>query len=92
MARSSRFRSLIADRWAAERQYIRIDVVQALSAFRARRKETIEFIKTLTPEQLAKTGTHPRLGQKTLADLVKGMADHDTSHLDQIRRALSGQA
>jgi len=87
-----RFQTADADRWADERQYIRNDTSQALTAFRGRRKETIAFIKTLSPEQLERTGIHPRLGQKTLADLVNGMADHDASHLDQLRHALSGQA
>ena len=36
-----------ADRWAEERQYLRNDTFQALSAFRARRNDTIEFLKTL---------------------------------------------
>jgi len=88
----SRFQLAEADRWAEERQYLRNDAFQALSAFRSRRKDTIEFLKTLTPEHLERTGIHPTLGRKTLADLVKALAGHDTNHLDQLERALAGKA
>ena len=81
-----------ADRWAVERQYLRNDTFQALSAFRARRKDTIEFLKTLNQEQLERIGIHPRLGPKTIADLVEGLAGHDTNHLDQLKRSLAGKA
>jgi hypothetical protein len=81
-----------ADRWAEERQYLRNDTFQALSAFRARRKDTIGFLKTLKPEQWELAGIHPRLGRRTIAELVKGLADHDSSHLTQLKRALAGQA
>ena len=87
-----KFKTADADRWADERQYNRNDTIQALSAFRARRKDTIEFLKTLKPEQLERTGIHPRLGRKTMADLIKGLAGHDTNHLDQLKRSLAGQA
>ena len=87
-----KFQAGYADRWAEERQYLRNDTFPALSAFRARRKDTIEFLKTLKPEQWERTGIHPRLGRRTIAELVKGLADHDSNHLDQLKRALAGQA
>jgi len=87
-----KFKLAEADRWAEERQYIRNDAFKALSAFRSRRKDTVEFLKTLTPEQLACTGIHPKLGRITLSDLVKALTGHDANHLDQLKRALVGNA
>ena len=87
-----KFQTAEADRWAEERQYLRNDAFQALSAFRARRKDTIEFLKTLESEQLKRTGIHPRLGRKTLAELAEGLSGHDANHLDQLKRSLAGQA
>ncbi len=87
-----KFQTAEADRWAEERQYLRNDALQALSAFRARRKDTIEFLKTLESEQLERTGIHPRLGRKNLAELAEGLSGHDANHLDQLKRSLAGQA
>lgn len=87
-----KFQTADADRLAEERQYMRNDAFLALSAFRGRRKETIAFLKTLQPEQLQRTGIHPRLGQRSVAELITGLAGHDTNHLDQLKRSLAGKA
>lgn len=87
-----KFQTAEADRWAEERQYLRNDAFRALEAFRSRRKDTIEFVKTLKPEQLEQTGIHPRLGRKTIAELVQGLVGHDDNHLDQLKRSIAGQA
>ena len=87
-----KFQPIDADRWAEERQYLVNDTFKALSAFRVRRKDTVELLKTLTSEQWERTGIHPRLGRRTIAEFVKSLADHDSNHLDQLKRALAGQA
>jgi len=98
-----RFRALLAmdeptlvlgdpDRWAVERQYLRNDVAEALAAFRARRRESLEFLATLGPEQWARAAIHPARGRLTADDYVSLMAWHDDNHLDQLARALDGRA
>jgi len=87
-----KFRVADPDRWADERQYLRNDAFKALNAFRGRRKDTIEFLKTLKPEDLDRTGIHPRLGPRTLGELIESLAGHDTNHLDQLKRSLAGEA
>jgi len=87
-----KFQTADPDRWADERQYLKNDAFKALSAFRARRKDTIEFLKTLKPEDLERTGVHPRLGRRTLRELIESLAGHDTNHLDQLKRSLTGKA
>ena len=80
------------DRWAAERQYLRHDVQEALAHFRKRRAESLAFLETLTPEQWKRGATHATRGLMTIDAFVTLIAWHDDNHLDQLRRALEGQA
>jgi uncharacterized damage-inducible protein DinB len=78
------------DRWAADRQYLRNDVNEALAAFRARRKECLAYLRGLKPEQWERGGIHATRGRMTVKDFVELMAWHDDNHLDQLKRALAG--
>src|SRR5436189_795194 len=80
------------DRWAAERQYLRHDVQEALAHFRKRRAESLAFLETFTPEQWKRGATHATRGLMTIDDFVTLIAWHDDNHLDQLRRALEGRA
>jgi DinB superfamily len=79
------------DRWAEERQYLVNDAGQALLAFRRRRGESLDFLRTLTPEAWKRGGVHPTRGRMTYDDFVTLMAWHDDNHLDQLTRALDGR-
>ncbi|MBI2207356.1 MAG: DinB family protein [Candidatus Rokubacteria bacterium] len=81
-----------ADRWADERQYLTNDATKALAAFRRRRDETLVSLQPLTPEQVQRGCLHPTGGRITIDRFVAMMAWHDDNHLDQLRRALAGQA
>ncbi len=80
------------ERWTEERQYLCNDIQGALSAFRKRRTETLKFFRELKPEQWDRAGIHPTRGRQTLRDLLGMIANHDTNHLEQLKRALAGQA
>ena len=80
------------DRWAEERQYLRNDATEALTAFRKRRAETLAFLGQRAPGDWERGGTHPVRGTVTLDDFLTLMAWHDDNHLDQLRRALGGKA
>jgi uncharacterized damage-inducible protein DinB len=80
------------DRWAEERQYLRNDPVEALHAFRRRREESLSYLRGLGPADLQRGGVHPTRGRMTVGDFVTLMAWHDENHLDQLRRALRGEA
>jgi len=84
--------SFDADRIAVDRQYLRCDAGEAIEAFRARRAESLETFRTLTPEQWKRGGTHPQRGRMTFDDFLSLMCWHDDNHLDQLRRAIAGQA
>jgi uncharacterized damage-inducible protein DinB len=80
-----------ADRWAAERQYLRKDAGEAISAFRARQEDTLQFLRGLKPEQWERACSHATRGRMTVKGYVGLMAAHDNIHLEQLKRALAGQ-
>ncbi len=79
------------DAWARDRQYLRNDAFEALASFRARREETLKFLRALAQEQWERRGIHPSRGRMTVKDFVALMASHDDNHLDQLRRSLDGR-
>ena len=81
-----------ADRWAEERQYLRNDAAEAITAFRKRREENLATLRALTAAQWNKAALHPVRGRMTLDTFLTLMAWHDDNHLDQLARALDGKA
>jgi hypothetical protein len=79
------------DRWAEERQYLRHDAAEAVAAFRARRTDSLEFLRVLTPAQWQRVGIHAVRGPMSIDTFLAVMAWHDDNHLDQLRRALDGK-
>ena len=86
-----KFLPVEADRWAEERQYLRNDVQESLSAFRKRRADALNFLRGLKPEQWERAAIHSTRGRETLRNYVELMAKHAPNHLDQLKRALAGQ-
>ena len=80
------------DRWAEERQYARSDPAAALTAFRKRRGESLDFFDRLAPEQWKRGCLHPALGRVTFTEWTALVPGHDDNHLDQLVRALAGRA
>ena len=87
-----RFVATNPDRWAEERQYLTNDAARALAAFARRRAETIDFLRTLGPDDWPRAGVHAdSRGRRTIDEFLSVMAWHDDNHLDQLRRALAGR-
>lgn len=80
------------ERWAEDRQYIRNDAGEAARAFRCRREECVAHLRALSDAQWTRGGLHPTYGRMTVEDVVNLMVWHDANHLDQLRRALRGEA
>jgi uncharacterized damage-inducible protein DinB len=80
------------ERWAEERQYIRNDAAEAARAFRRRREESLAHLRGLLDVQWARAGLHPTYGRMTVEDVVNLMVWHDANHLEQLDRALQGEA
>jgi hypothetical protein len=81
-----------AARWATDRQYQRQHAGAAWEAFGRRRDETLALLRGLTPAQRDRGGVHPSRGRMTVDNLVALMAWHDDDLVDQLRRALAGEA
>jgi hypothetical protein len=72
------------DKWATS--YGAYDGVAALAVFSSLRQWNILFIKSVSPETMAKRVMHPERGELTFKELVETMAGHDINHLGQMER------
>jgi hypothetical protein len=79
------------ERWAEERQYLRNDTGEALTAFERRRAEVLILLESLSPADWRRAGIHLGRGRLTLAHWVARLAAHDDNHVDQLGRALEGR-
>jgi hypothetical protein len=66
---------------------------QLLDQFARLRSQNLAALKALNlqPEDLARRGTHPRLGTVTLSQLLATWAVHDLTHLHQLSRVMAHQ-
>ena len=67
------------------------NLLDEFTTLRAANLDTLRAMQ-LTPDQLDLKGTHPALGQVTLAQLLATWATHDLHHTRQICRALAHQS
>lgn len=64
-----------------------------LAAFEQARAQSLANLAALeiTPEKLARTGLHPRLGRVTLAQLLAAWVAHDLNHCGQVVEVMARQ-
>lgn len=81
------------DRTAMFEQYKGFSLDQLLAAFERARAQNLATLDEwrITPEQLARTGTHPALGAVTLSQLLAAWVVHDLNHIGQIVEVLAHQ-
>jgi hypothetical protein len=72
------------DKIALERDYNNQNPQIALDDFKSARQESIERLKSLTPEHLKRTGELEAVGTINLEDLMRLMLEHDKSHLEEL--------
>jgi DinB family protein len=56
---------------------------ELLAEFEPLRRESVEMVRSLRPEQLMREGSHPKVGQLTVNDLLHEWVHHDGNHLRQ---------
>lgn len=68
-------------------------IAELLDTFVRLRTENLRELQklNLTPELLAKRGTHPELGTVTLKQLLATWAVHDLGHIRQVARVMARQ-
>lgn len=66
---------------------------ELLDEFAQLRRENLDALHALglKPEDLARRGRHPALGEVTLAELLAAWVAHDLTHLHQLARVLAEQ-
>ena len=57
---------------------------ELLAEFLPLRADSIELVRTLGPDELARTGVHERVGELAVGDLLGERVHHDRNHVKQI--------
>ena len=69
---------------AEEMGYNRKHPLKSLASLARQRKANVKWLKTLKPSQLKRRGTHQKVGEIAVEELVTEWAFHDLGHLKQI--------
>jgi hypothetical protein len=71
---------------AEQERFRKFSSQQLLTEFQKRRTAMMDWVASLTPADLEKTGKHPVLGELSLGDLVKSLTLHEHLHVRDLRR------
>lgn len=65
------------------------DLRDSLDQWVESRARVFDFVRSLSPERLARTGTHRTFGEITVADYLKVDLEHDDAHLTDLKAMLA---
>jgi len=74
------------DLWVAAQRHNEREPSELVEMFRTMRRFNLAFSKPMSPVDLKRTGQHNERGPESLAVMLRMLAGHDFSHLDQITR------
>jgi hypothetical protein len=77
------------DAWVHRQRHNDRDPMDLVETFRPMRRATLELWQRMSADDLARRGRHNERGPEALGTMVRMMAGHDLSHLEQIRRTLA---
>jgi hypothetical protein len=77
-----------AEERVAAANYQALSGTEALDFFKRERDLIVSLLEGLRPHELARTGVHPKMGERTLLQLAD-LRDHDRNHLDQVSAAIA---
>jgi len=75
---------------AVERDYNRQRLAEALRSFTEARERNVALLESLSPDQLARTGTLEGVGIVNIGKLSVLMQEHDAVHLAELTRLSAG--
>ncbi|TWT43850.1 DinB superfamily protein [Phycisphaerae bacterium RAS1] len=84
--------SMDQDLWVLGQRYNERDAGELLADFRSLRAVNLKLWRGVRPEQMARYGRHNERGEESLGAMLKMLAGHDLSHIDQIRRYIAALA
>jgi hypothetical protein len=64
------------------------DLGRSLREWRDSRARVFEFVRSLSPERLARTGSHRTFGEITVLDYLKVDLEHDREHIADLKEML----
>lgn len=73
---------------AIEKHYGTRDIQHEMDVFENRRRDTLDFLRSLSPEDFGKTFIHPERGEMKIADQANMLLGHDLYHLEQASQYL----
>ena len=79
------------DKLARERNYNSQDFDEALAGFVHARRKNIRIIKTLSSDEMNRSGTFQNIGVITLEQLLMMMREHDEAHRQELVGLLKRQ-
>jgi hypothetical protein len=68
------------------------DLRHSVREWRENRARVFDFVRSLSSERLARTGSHRTFGEITVLDYLKVDLDHDREHLADLNEMLGGRA
>jgi len=80
-----------SDEWAEVRNYIAQDGIVALKQFTNQRKELLDLLSKLIPENWELPARHAIFGPTSLKELVKFITTHDRLHIQQLFRTIQDE-
>lgn len=76
--------------WAVGRSRERDRKQLLLADFALHRQATVTLLRSLRPEEWARTGRHPLRGRVTIEDWARTWLEHDANHIAQLESVLAG--
>ena len=73
-------------RWVIEKDYQNRDLGDSLEKLAEERGRSIEFLESITDDELGSVHPHPTLGEMRAGDILHSWVAHDLLHLRQIAR------
>jgi hypothetical protein len=67
--------------------YVKLPVTDLLQTMAWRRKELVNALRNVSPEDWERSGIHEVRGPMTVYELATQIAEHEDEHLAQIARA-----
>ncbi len=77
------------DPWAEARQYRQQDGRKALSQFISTRRQVLNMLEALEPQDWQRPARHAIFGPTCLQELVNILASHDRLHIQQVHKLLA---
>jgi hypothetical protein len=74
------------DLWARTLRYRETDLAEALAQLSLLRRINLKLVRSLGPDELARTGLHSERGPESVGRIIQLLAGHDLIHRRQIER------